>query len=114
MSETNDWVFRRHPGGRDRHARRPRQGGTTLRPYLGVGVSLHQRQRLDGRVALPRADAAAGTFTSTIDNPGTLGVVRAGVEVMSSDHFDATLHYNGGFGDGYTANAGAIKLTWRF
>ncbi|WP_373507464.1 autotransporter domain-containing protein [Thiocapsa sp.] len=88
--------------------------GTVLRPYLGLGLALTSgddwviESRFDG------AAASAGSFASTIDNPDTLGIIRAGIEVMSSKHFVATLQYNGGFGDGYSANAGAVELIWRF
>lgn len=88
--------------------------GTVLRPYLGLGVTLTSGNDWDIESRFAGAAASAGSFTSTIDNPDTLGVIRAGIEVMSSEHFVATLQYNGGFGDGYSANAGAVELIWRF
>ena len=88
--------------------------GTVLRPYLGLGVTLSSGNDWDIESRFAGAAASAGSFTSTIDNPDTLGVIRAGIEVMSSEHFAATLQYNGSFGDGYSANAGTVKLIWRF
>jgi outer membrane autotransporter protein len=88
--------------------------GTILRPYLGLGVSFASGNDWTIESRFTGAAPSAGGFTSTIDNPDTLGIIRAGLEVMSSEHFDATVQYNGSFADGYAANAGALKLTWRF
>lgn len=33
---------------------------------------------------------------------------------MTAGSLDLTLQYDGGFADGYTAQAGALKATWRF
>lgn len=113
VSQTNEWVFAATPAV-EIGTRVDVGKGTSLSPYLGLGVSLTSGNDWDVESRFTGASSSAGSFTSTIDNPDALGVVRAGIEVMSSEHFDATLVYNGAFGDGYTANAGAIKLTWRF
>ena len=113
VSETDGWVFAATPAV-EIGTRVDVGKGTSLRPYLGLGVSLTSGNDWEVESRFAGASSSAGTFTSTIDNPEALGVIRAGVEVMSSDQFDATLVYSGAFGDGYAANAGAIKLTWRF
>lgn len=87
---------------------------TILRPYLGLGVSTAIGKDWSIASRFSGDTRSAGGFTSTINNPDTLGIVRAGLEVTSSDHFDATVQYSGSFADGYSANAGALKLTWRF
>ena len=43
-----------------------------------------------------------------LDHEAT-GIVRAGLVVTASEHFDATLQYNGGFADDYSTNVGALK-----
>lgn len=110
---TDGWVFAATPAI-EIGTRVEAGNGTVLRPYLALGAAFTSGNdwAIDSRFS--GASPSAEGFTSTTDNPDTLGIVRAGVEVMSSKHFDATLQYNGSFGDGYTANAGGIKLTWRF
>jgi outer membrane autotransporter protein len=113
VAGSDGWVFTATPAV-EIGTRIDTGNGTVLRPYLGVGVSFTSGNDWEIESRFAGVAASAGSFTSTIDNPDTLGVIRAGVEVMSSKHFDATVQYNGSFGDGYSANAGAVKLTWRF
>ncbi|QYZ70000.1 autotransporter outer membrane beta-barrel domain-containing protein [Neotabrizicola shimadae] len=110
---TDGWVFAATPA-LEVGTRIDAGNGTVLRPYLGIGATLTNGNDWAVESRFAGADASAGSFTSTIDNPDTLGLIRAGVEVMSSKNFSATLLYNGAFADGYSANAGAVKLTWRF
>jgi hypothetical protein len=113
VAGSDGWVFAATPAV-EIGTRVDTGNGTVLRPYLGVGVSFTSGNDWEIESRFAGAPASAGSFTSTIDNPDTLGVIRAGVEVMSSEHFDATVQYNGSFAEGYSANAGAVKLTWRF
>jgi hypothetical protein len=110
---TDGWVFAATPAV-EVGTRIDAGRGTVLRPYLGLGVTLTSGNDWTIESRFAGSAASAGSFTSTIDNPDVLGIVRAGVEVMSSEHFAATLQYNGSFGGGYSTNAGAVKLTWRF
>lgn len=113
VGRTDDWLMAVTPAV-EIGTRIEAGNGTILRPYLVLGVTLTSGNDWAIESRFAGAAASAGTFTSTIDNPDTLGIIRAGIEVMSSEHFAATLQYNGSFGDGYSANAGAAKLTWRF
>jgi hypothetical protein len=88
--------------------------GATLRPFLGVGATFTSGTDWVETSRFSSAPASAGDFTSRIENPDLLGVVKAGIEVMASRNFDATLQYNGAFGSDLSANSGAFKLTWRF
>ena len=110
---TEGWVFAATPAI-EIGTRIDAGNGTVLRPYLGLGATLTSGNDWAVESRFAGAAASAGKFTSTIDNPDALGIIRAGVEVMSSENFSATLLYNGAFGDGYSANAGAVKITWRF
>lgn len=111
--ESSEWVFSATPaveiGGRI-----DLEGGTTLRPFAGFGATFIGGNDWTVESRFRNANAAAGTFTSTVDNPGTIGTVRVGIAVMTAGNLDLTLQYDGGFADGYTAQAGAFKATWRF
>jgi len=110
---TDGWVFAATPAI-EIGTRVDAGNGTVLRPYLALGAAFTSGNDWAINSRFSGASPSADGFTSTTDNPDTLGIIRAGVEVVSSKSFDATLQYNGSFGDGYTANAGGIKLTWRF
>lgn len=88
--------------------------GATLRPFLGVGATFASGNDWVETSRFSSAPASAGDFSSRVENPDVLGVVRAGLEVMALGNFDATLQYNGAFGDDLSANSGAFKLSWRF
>jgi len=90
------------------------EGGATLRPFAGVGVTFLSGNDWTVESRFRKADAAAGAFMSTVDNPGAIGTVRAGIAVMTAGNLDLTLQYDGGFANGYTSQAGAFKVTWRF
>jgi outer membrane autotransporter protein len=113
VGDTDDWVTAATPAV-EIGTRIDTDGGTVLRPYLGLGVALTNGNDWEIESRFAGAASSAGSFSSTIDNPNTLGIVRAGIEVMSSEHFGATVQYNGSFADGYSANAGAIRLIWLF
>lgn len=85
-----------------------------MRPYLGLGVGFSSGNDWEIESHFAGAASSAGSFLSTNNTPDMIGVIRAGIEVMSSDHFGATAHYNGSFANGFSANAGALKLTCRF
>ena len=108
-------------------------GRLTLEGYLrctvyyqgedGAGLVEVHAERADGR-ELPHDVAAAelrgrdagdaGGFSSGVDNPNTVATFGAGVTVMTKGNLDLTAEYQGVRADGYSAQSGAFKVTWRF
>ncbi len=88
--------------------------GTALRPYARFGASLVSGNDWSVDARFANAPDEAGSFSAGVDNPDVLATVAAGVTVMSTSKLDLALQYQGGFADGYSAQSGALKLSWKF
>lgn len=88
--------------------------GTVLRPFANAGVRFASGNDWTVDARFRNAPGSAGGFSSEVDNPSTVATFGAGVTVMSKGNLDLTAEYQGAYADGYTAQSGAFKLTWRF
>ena len=88
--------------------------GTVLRPFANVGSRFVSGNDWTVDASFRTAPDSAGSFSSEVDNPNAVATFGAGVTVMTRGNLDVTAQYQGAFADGYTAQSGALKATWRF
>ena len=87
---------------------------TVLRPFANVGSRFVSGNDWTVDASFLNAPDGAGRFSSEVDNPNAVATFGAGVTVMTRGNLDVTAQYQGAFADGYTAQSGALKATWRF
>lgn len=90
------------------------ENGGTLDAYLSGGVSLSTGEDFDTTAHFLNAPAGTGDFTTTLDNPNLIGRISAGVELLTTSHWDVRLQYDGSFADSQTENGGQIRLSYYF
>ena len=88
--------------------------GTVLRPFANAGARLVSGNDWTVDASFRNAPDGAGGFESHVDNPDAIATFGAGITVMTKGNLDLTAQYQGAFADGYTAQSGALKATWRF
>ena len=88
--------------------------GTVLRPFANAGVRFVSGNDWTVDARFRNAPDGAGGFSSRIDNPNAVATFGAGVAVMTKGSLDLTAEYQGASANGYTAQSGAFKVTWRF
>ncbi|PZQ50048.1 MAG: hypothetical protein DI556_08210 [Rhodovulum sulfidophilum] len=113
VSGSDGWVFAAHPEV-ELGTRVDLADGTALRPFARMGASFVSGNDWEVEARFANAPGDAGRFTAGVDNPDALATVAAGISVMSTSNLDLQVQYQGGFADGYSAQSGALKLSWRF
>jgi uncharacterized protein with beta-barrel porin domain len=88
--------------------------GTLLRPFLRAGIRLFSDDELDASATFIGTPAGVPAFTATTPLGQWMGEVSAGLEILSSDRYDARLSYEGRFAERTTQHGGNIKLRARF
>ena len=87
---------------------------TVLRPFANVGSRFVSGNDWTVDASFRTAPDGAGRFSSEVDNPNAVATFGAGITVMTKGNLDLTAQYQGAVADGYTAQSGALKATWRF
>jgi len=79
-----------------------------------MGVRLFSDDELSASATLIGTPAGVPAFTATTPLGQWMGEVSAGLEILSSDRYDARLSYEGRFAERTTQHGGNIKLRARF
>lgn len=90
------------------------RGGGTLNAYASAGVSLSTGEDFDTTARLASAPPGIGDFTTTLDNPGVVGRLSAGLELFATDRIQLRLQYDGSFAENQSENAGQIRFAYFF
>ena len=88
--------------------------GTLFRPFARAGVRVFSEDELTATAAFIGSPAGVPGFTVTTPLDRWMGEVSAGLEVLSSDVFDARLSYDGRYGENITQHGGNVKLRAKF
>jgi uncharacterized protein with beta-barrel porin domain len=89
-------------------------GATWLRPFLRAGVRLFGTDELGTTASFIGSPTDVSAFTATTPLDRWMGEVASGLEILSSDRFDARLGYEGRFGERATQHGGNLKLRAKF
>lgn len=85
-------------------------GNTVLQPFLRGGVRIFREDNLKATASFIGSPADAPAYTVTMPLDQWMAEMAAGVELLSSDRFDARLSYEGRFGENLTQHGGSVKL----
>lgn len=88
--------------------------GTVLRPFASAGARFVSGNDWTVDASFLGAPDSTGRFSSRVDNPNAVATFEDGVMVVTKGNLDVAVQYQGGFAGGYTAQSGALKVTWRF
>ena len=88
--------------------------GTLFRPFARAGVRVFSEDELTATASFLGSPAGVPGFTVTTPLDRWMGEVSAGLEVLSSDVFDARLSYDGRYGENITQHGGNLKLRAKF
>ena len=88
--------------------------GTLFRPFARAGVRVFSEDDLTATASFIGSPAGVPGFTVTTPLDRWMGEVSAGLEVLSSDVFDARLSYDGRYGESITQHGGNLKLRAKF
>ncbi len=89
------------------------EGGQILDAYVAGGASLSAGEDFDVTAHF-LATPEAGSFQTTLDNPGFVGRVTAGLELYASDRLHVRVQYDGGFANDQTTNGAQFRLSYLF
>ena len=113
VDDSDSWVLSAAPAV-EIGARVDLADGTVLRPFANVGARFVSGNDWTVDSGFRSAPDDAGSFSSQVDNPNAVATFGAGITVMTTGNLNLTAQYQGAFADGYTAQSGALKATWRF
>ena len=88
--------------------------GTLFRPFARAGVRVFSENELTATASFIGSPSGVPGFTVTTPLDRWMGEVSAGLEVLSSDVFDARLSYDGRYGENITQHGGNLKLRAKF
>jgi uncharacterized protein YhjY with autotransporter beta-barrel domain len=95
-------------------ARLPLSGGTVLRPYASAGVSFFSGNNWEVDAGFRNAPDDAGQFSSELANANVMARFSAGVDVITAGSVDVKLQYDAQIADDMWANAGTLRVNYRF
>jgi len=88
--------------------------GTTLDAFASAGGIFFNDNSWTTAARFLDAPVAAGTFEAETALPEQLAQVKAGARLLGAGVWDFKLEYAGTFGDGFSNNAGTMKINYRF
>ena len=88
--------------------------GTLLRPFVRSGVRVFSENELTATASFIGSPAGVPGFTVTTPLDRWMGEVSTGLEVLSSDVYDARISYDGRYGENIIQHGGNVKLRAKF
>lgn len=88
--------------------------GTLVRPFARAGVRMFSDDELSATASFIGSPAGVPGFTVTTPLDRWMGELSAGLEVLSSDVYDARISYDGRYGENTVQHGGNVKLRAKF
>lgn len=85
-----------------------------LRPFVAVGMNLHNTRSWRQTGRLVSAPAGSGDFSTTVPIDPVAAVLRAGVQLYTGRLLDFRLQYDGAYSGTTTTHAGSLVASMRF
>ena len=88
-------------------------GGSILRPHLELGVTAATANNWQPDARF-KDETGGDSFEIESRNPNLIGHLGLGIDMITTAAVDVKLQYDLDVADGYTANAGMLKVGYRF
>jgi Autotransporter beta-domain len=88
--------------------------GLEVRPFARAGIRAFSEADLTATASFIGSPAGIASFTVTTPLDPWIGEVSAGIDMISSERFDARLSYDGRYGENTTQHGGNVKLRAKF
>jgi len=88
--------------------------GLEVRPFARAGIRAFSEADLTATASFIGSPAGIASFTVATPLDQWLAEVSAGIDMISSERFDARLSYDGRYGDNTTQHGGNLKLRAKF